>query len=361
MKERVSGRQATYVAMGVLLGTVFLPIAQVLAASSGRDAWMVVLPGYLVSFPFVYLALYAYLKAPEKDLLQSARRLLGPWLGYPLILFFAAGTAWFSGLLLRQGGELFARSLMQETPLSVFLIGILLMEVLIVYSGLEVFARGNEIIMLPILLSLLLLVLFNIPKAELGYLKPYLYNGLSPLYKGFFVTVTYGFEYIVFLWIFLPVVNKPHEVIRSSLKGYLIVGLVLTGLTVMTYCVFSPEETVRLYYGALSLARMSEVGNLFHGMEAFFIVFWLGANLIKASAFFFCAYHAIQAVIPFRRSLFSVALFSPVLLAVAYLPQHGGDIVSMLNVADRCFIVPLGSAGTLLLAAAAYLRTRRRR
>ncbi|HWJ03010.1 MAG TPA: GerAB/ArcD/ProY family transporter [Verrucomicrobiae bacterium] len=358
MKEKISGRQATFLSMGVLLGTIFLPTGQTLAACSGRDGWMVIFPGFFASFPFVYLVLYINNKLGGDDLFTGIKKLITPWLGIPLLIAYSLTSISFAGLLLRQGSELFIRSLMVETPLSVFLVGEILLLFLIICCGFEAFARFVEVMVGPIYLSLVFLIVFAIPKAELGYLKPYLYNGVAPLAKGLITLFPWGFEYILFLLILLPRLNKPHEITRGARRAYLTVCLILTGITVVEFCVLSPEESARLFYGAMSLARMTEIGKTVRGLEPFFVVFWFGANIIKISAFYFCALFAAQAIYtPKRRSIWPI-LIGGGILTVSYVPKDSIEMIKMIANVDKYMILPLAAGSIPFLACIVWLKAR---
>jgi spore germination protein KB len=358
LKEYISGRQVTFLALGVILGTVFLPIARMVAEKAGRDGWMLIIPAFLSAFPFVYLTLFTYLKAPGVDILQRAKQLLGPWLGYPLAALFCFTSIAFGGLLIRQSTELFSHSIMIEMPFWVLLVGIEMLLVSVVYLGIEVFARFNESIVIPILLSLVFLILFSIPKAELSMLKPFLYNGLKPLIKTF-PGIPFGFEYCFFLWILLPFIHKPHEVMRSSFRGLLIISILLTGVVITELCVFTPEEATRMFYGGFSLARSVEIGTIFQGLEPFFIVFWFGASIIKASAFLFCAYFSFKAIFPLRHGLL-VVIVGITSSAMALVPESTIDIVKFISIIDNYFILPIASLGICLLAIVSYIKDRRK-
>ncbi len=357
MKEYISGRQTTFLALGIILGTTFLPLGQVLSGTAGRDGWLTIFPAFFAAFPLVYLTLYTFLHAPGKNIFEQIKSTLSPWLGYPFLVLYLITSSSFTALLLRQGGELFSNSLMVETPLWVFITGITIFLVFTVSQGVEVFARFNEITVVAILASLFLLILFGIPKAEISYLRPMLYNGFEPLAQGF-LALPWGFEYIFVLYMLLPFVHKPHEVIRASLRGYFLVSLLLTGVVVIEIAVFSPEETARLFYGALSLARIAELGQIFHGLEPFFIVFWFGANLIKTAAFFFCSYYCFQAIIPIKPGISPISIMGLVLALLAFYPKNSLHMVMLIDLIDN-LIVLLSSLGTVLLALVTFVKYRR--
>ncbi|HZW82500.1 MAG TPA: GerAB/ArcD/ProY family transporter, partial [Candidatus Deferrimicrobium sp.] len=238
------------------------------------------------------------------------------------------------------------------------LVGIQMLLVSIVYLGIEVFARFNEVIVIPILLSLVFLIISSLPKAELAMLKPFLYNGLKPLIKAF-PGVPFGFEYCFFLWILLPFIHKPHEVMRSSFRGFLITSILLTGVVITELCVFTPEETTRMFYGAFSLARSVEIGTIFQGLEPYFIIFWFGAGIIKASAFFFCAYFSFKAILPLRHGLL-VIIVGITTGAIAFVPESTLDLVKLIAIVDNYFILPISSLGICLLAIVSYIKDRRK-
>ncbi|MDR3600085.1 MAG: GerAB/ArcD/ProY family transporter [Desulfosporosinus sp.] len=298
--EKISTHQFMTLGAAVLMGGTFLLLASGVTEASGRDGWMTVLPGFTLAIPYGLVVLSLLVQYPHKNLLQISEILLGKWLGKSIGLIYILITGYYGGLVLAVLGDIYERSIMPLTPLWLFYLGGLLLVLYLVGSGIEVFARFSEAVFPVIVIGLVLNVLLAIPRMEQGELLPILADGIKPLFFGVLKVMPFAMEYILFLAglaTFLPTGKNELGQLRTGLwRAAFMVGILDMVVVIIQILVFGPVETIRLANGILELGKLVEISRTVSGIESLFMGVWLGALVIKISAFFFMVTWGMESV-----------------------------------------------------------------
>lgn len=352
MMERISSHQFMTLGAAVLLGTTFLPVASIVTEAVGRDGWMTVLPGFAVGIPYGLMVLSLLSHYPSKNLLQISEILFGKWIGKIIGILYILITSYFGSLLLGQLGDIYERSIMPLTPLGLFYLGGILLVLYLVGCGIEVFARFSEVIFPIIVVALLLNVGLSLPRVEQGELMPILSEGLKPLFWGGLKVVPFAMEYILFLagiLPFLPADKKEQAQLKTGIwRAVFLVGILDMLAVLMQILVFGPTETIRMVYGLLVLGKMVEVSRTIAGVESLFLGVWLGASVIKISAFFFTAVWGLETVFNLKGIKWRLAVGS-VFLGVAFWFVSGSSLIIEIGLVDNYLVAPFALVWILTL------------
>lgn len=350
--ERISTHQFLTLGAAVLMGTTFLPVASYVTGVGGRDGWMSVLPGFAVGIPYGLMVLSLVEQYPHKNLLQISATLFGKWIGKIIGVLYILITGYFGGLLLGQIGNIYQSSIMPLVPITVFYLGALLLVIYLVRSGIEVFARFSEVIFPLIVIALVLNVGLSIPRIEQGELLPILSEGLKPLFFGVFKIMPFAMEYILFLAgivAFLPTGKQELGQLKTGVwRAVFLVGILNTLVVLIQILVFGPTETIRLVYGLLVLGKIVEVSRTVAGIESLFMGVWLGALVIKVSAFFFTAIWGLETVFSLKGLKWNLAV-GIVFLGIAFKFTRGPSLLKELAIVDNYLIFPFASVWILTL------------
>ncbi|OLN34063.1 Spore germination protein GerKB [Desulfosporosinus metallidurans] len=334
------------------MGTTFLPVASIVTVASGRDGWMTVLPGFAVGIPYGLMVLSLLSQYPSKNLLQITEILLGKWMGKIIGVIYILITGYFGGLLLGQTGDIYESSIMPLTPIWLFYLGGLLLVFYLVSFGIEVFARFSEVIFPIIVIALALNIGLSIPRIEQGELLPILSEGLIPLFWGGLKVAPFAMEYILFLagiLTFLPTGVKELGQLKTGVwRAVFLVGTLDMLVVLIQILVFGPIETTRLVYGLLVLGKMVEVSRTVAGVESLFLGVWLGALVIKISAFFFTATWGLETVFYLKGLKWRLAT-GVVFLGIAFGFIRGPNLIREISLVDDYLILPFASVWILTL------------
>ena len=355
--ERISSHQFLTLGAAVLMGTTFLPIASLVIGVGGRDGWMSVLPGFVVGIPYGLMVLALVKQYPHKNLLQISETVLGKWIGKVVGVVYILIMGYFGGLLLAQVGDIYEASVMPLVPISVFYLGALLLVFYMINSGIEVFARFCEVIFPLFVITILLNVGLCIPRIEQGELLPILGDGFKPLLWGGVKILPFAMEFILFLAgiaAFLPTSKEDHDLLKTGVwRAVFLVGILNTLVVVMQILVFGPTETVRLVYGLLVLGKVVEISRTVAGVESLFLGVWLGALIIKVSAFFFAVMWGLETVFKLKGLKWNVAV-SIAYFGVALQFTRGPSLINEIGLVDNYLILPFTTIWILTLWGVAH-------
>jgi len=350
--ERISTHQFMTLGSAVLMGVTFLPIASNVTGACGRDGWMAVLPGFAIGIPYGLMVLSLLEKYPQKNLLQISETLFGKWIGKIIGCIYILISSYFGGLLLAQLGDVFQRSIMPLTPRWLFCVGGLLLVLYLVSAGIEVFARFSEVVFPVIVIALCLNIALSIPRIEQGELLPILSGGLKPLFFGVLKVMPFSMSYIFILagiLAFLPADKQELGQMKTGVwRAVFLVGILDTLVALMQILVFGPAETIRLVYGLLVLGKMVEISRTVSGIESLFMGVWLGAWIIKISAFLFAAIWGLESVFGLTGLKWKFAV-GTVFLGITFGFVRGPSLIREIGLMEDYVILPFTSVWILTL------------
>ncbi len=188
-----------------------------LGSGAKRDAWIVV----LVSFVLSFILLWVYTQIPRYHTMKNFAEILNDCLGVilakPLIFLYSMYFLSQTTHNFYEFGALIKMTALPETPLLVILYIFIVVMVYILHKGIEVIARSIEIF-LPYLFFFLLAAYFlNMISGEFEILNllPILGEGIQPILAEIPIVVSFPFgEMVVFLTIWHYV--KKQEFIRKT-------------------------------------------------------------------------------------------------------------------------------------------------
>ena len=272
MIERISTHQFMILSAGVLLGTVFYPIVQILAGVAGRDAWWSVLPGFLIAIPWGLMTLSFMKGYPGQNLMQISGKVFGKWVGKIIAVCYTLIAGYLASLLITLEVDTYKRMIFPLLPGSIVSALVLLLVIALAWAGIEVLARFSEFTVPLVFLALIITMIFSISKFEWDEFYPVLANGLKPVLIGAFKSVPYPMGYILFLAGVLPFLPAGEQArLKSGLwRAVILVGMLLTLITLTEIMVFGPVEAARLNAGILSLGKMIDLTKTVSGIESFF-------------------------------------------------------------------------------------------
>ncbi|MGC7871650.1 GerAB/ArcD/ProY family transporter [Desulfosporosinus sp. SYSU MS00001] len=341
--ERISPHQFMTLGGAVLMGTTFLPVASIVSNAGGRDGWMSVLPAFVLGIPYGLMVLSLLSQFPNKNLLQVTEIVFGKWIGKAIGVLYISITGYFGGLLLGQVGDIYERSIMPLTPIGLFYLGTIILVFYLCKSGIEVFARFSEVVFPLILLALILNLTLSISRIEPGELLPILSEGLMPLFWGGLKVAPFAMEYILFMAgisAFLPTDMKEIGQLRREVwRAVFLVGILDMFVALQQILVFGPFETTRIVYGLLVLGKMVEVSRTVAGVESLFLGVWLGALVIKISAFLFTTVWGLETVMNFKGLKWQIAVCA-VFMGIAFGFVRGAALISEIAFVDNYLILP---------------------
>jgi len=232
---------------------------------------------------------------------------------------------------------------MPLTPRWVFYLGALLLVFYLINSGIEVFARFSEVIFPVIVIALVLNITLTLPRMEQGELLPILSEGLKPLLFGVLKATPFPMIYVLFLAgiaTFLPTGKKEIAQLKTGVwRAVFFVGILDTLVVLIQILVFGPSETIRMTLGILALGKIVEISRTVVGIESLFMGVWLGALVIKCSAFFFMTNWGLETVFKLKGLKWRIAV-SALFLGISFGFMNGPSLTLELSFVESYLILP---------------------
>jgi spore germination protein (amino acid permease) len=360
MTERISCHQFMILSSGTLLGTAFLPIAQILAAVAGRDSWWSVMPGYLIAIPYGLMVLSFKQRYPEQNLLQISGKVFGKWVGKAIACYYLLIAGYIGALYVARAVDTYKRMIMPLIPKSAYTTGVILLIIALAWAGIEVLARFSEFSFPLVVGGLLVTMLLAIPRFEWDQFYPVLANGIKPVLMGTVKTFPFPLEYIIFLAGLIPFLPTGEQSrLRSGLwRAVILVGLIMTLITLTEIMVFGPAEAARLNLGVLSLGKMIEIAKTIAGIESVFEGFWLGAAVLKITVGFYAVIWGLEYIFGLNKRFWLYSIVSLVYFFIAILQESGTPLYLELSIIENYFLVPFALLWIPLLWVVERLRRR---
>ncbi|HHT25621.1 MAG TPA: endospore germination permease [Firmicutes bacterium] len=318
-KGSISKQQMMFLVTSSLLGTSILFLPQVLALHAKQDCWLTAILGGLAGLLLFLLWVALATRFPRRNLVEYARKTLGPWLGTLVVIPYAGYLLWLLMTMLRQVSSFFAL-VYPETPLVVIAFLIILVAMYIVHHGLEVLARVNDLLSPILFLGILVMILLALPKFTIQAFQPVLADGLGPVLSPLKLHVDFPYgNAAAFLMIF-PYINRPQELRSAVVKGSLFGSALIVILLAFSLFTLGPESMIRTVYPTYAAARTIVIAGILARIDGLVIILWILSNVIRIAIFFYAAVLCLS-------ELFGLSSYQYLIIPLGHLITIGSIIV----------------------------------
>lgn len=279
-KEVISNRQGiTMMTMFILGSTLILGVG----SEAKQDVWLAIIIALIFTIPVV--GIYARILSlfPDKNLYEILNTIFGRFLGIFIAIFFIWYSFHLGVLVLRNFSELIKVVSFAETPefIPVMMMGTLCIWV--VKEGIEVLGRWSQLAIILLLSIIMIVPVLSLTKASFNNIRPFLYNGIMPVFDSAFSIFSFPFaETVLFLATFNlnKERNNPFKIYYFSLA---ISGFFILILTVRNVLVLGVDFINMLYFPSYIAASLINIGDFLQRIEVFVAVGFLFAGFAKIS------------------------------------------------------------------------------
>jgi len=239
-----------------------------------QDAWVSAIISFFSSAALVFIIVRLTLAFPGKSLVQYSQELLGGFMGKLLSSFYLLLFLFMAGTDLRIYGEVIKTSFLPETPLVVTMAIMVLISVMVVFSGLEPLGRCADIIFPLFLLTILASLFFPLLYADFGNLQPVLARGWSPVLLASVTPTTITAQYTN-LTMLAPSVQEPRKsLMKAAMWSLLGSSAVLLFFIIAVIAVLGPSEGFRATFPVFKMIRSISISAFLERIEALTIFPW---------------------------------------------------------------------------------------
>lgn len=269
---------------------VLLPSA--LLKLAGQSAWLAVVLGGGAGVLIGLFAVHVALRDPRMSATQSARFLMGKWLGGAVGLLYAAFFMWVYALSLRQIVDFTQLMLLPGTPNRVIATLMAIVVLYTVWEGIEVTARVSFQVLVALSLAMITLPLLLYPEIRVIQVEPFLWRTAPAVSHAAWLVTPYFGETVIAMT-FVQYLKSPRVAYRWFLFGVGGALLLLTLVVTLGALVFGPDLPGRFVYPTYMLVQQIAVARFIERIEIILILVWLSAMFVKLAM---CQYAASEAV-----------------------------------------------------------------
>jgi spore germination protein KB len=309
---------------GILLIYMFI-IGSAIVLSPGaeakQDVWLAVLLALALAVPMISIYARILIIFPNKDLFDILHQLFGKVFGKIIAVLYVWYAFHLGALVIRNFSEFITVVSIPETPQLILVIFLGITCILMAKNGIEVLGRWTALVAPLITLVLLGIILLSISIFDYHKIKPFLYNGLSPVFKSSFSQFSFPYaETVVFAMIFKSVKNKfnPYKVYYI---GILMGGMLLLLASVRNVLIIGGDTISSIYFPSYYAVSLINIGNFLQRIEVIISTTFLFSGIVKISICLMAASNGVAKILNidnYRSVAIPVALLMMNLSCIVY-------------------------------------------
>lgn len=279
-KEEISSSQAYILLITFINGT---SLALTNFSTSLQDTWISILLALVYATLIVIVYGSIMNKFPNMDLFQILNLVFGKSLGKIIGFLYSFYFLHLGAICIRNITEYIQVVSFPETPQYFTGLFIALLAIYILKCGLEVIARVNKFLFLPLIFITIITFVMGIPKVETSNLLPILHNGWNPVLRASFLNFSFPFGETV---VFMTILNNVKEKKQSNkilLKGIYTGGLILLSVVFRNILILGFPNLVYDYFPSYYTVSLIDIGTFIRGIEIIVSINIILAGFAKIS------------------------------------------------------------------------------
>ena len=290
MRKEVIGPSQLF-AMIVLfeLGTALVvPVG----LESGHAVWLSILMalpgGLLLYLVFVYL----YQQFPDLIISGYTRKILGPWIGWPLSLLFLPVLLYNGSRNLREAGDLLISASYDKTPIFIINSIMIIAVMYILIKGIEVFSRTAEIFFWIIIVMGLICNFIVIAAGLVEYSDLFplhaadLWQALKSAYPNIWI---FPFGELMCFTTILPHFNKSRKIKKSGIAAITLSAFLLSFTHAVEMGVLGEKLYSRTTFPMFTTISLVNVANFIQRLDAFVMLTLIIGVFFKMTVYCYAA------------------------------------------------------------------------
>lgn len=313
---KISERQLAFLITTILITTVIFWMPQLGARAVEQDVWITALIATIWGILSTLIILALARRYPGLTLIEY----LSPILGKPLGKITGALYAfWFlsvGAVILFEFSLFLNITVMNRTPVAVTMITVIILCFYAIRSGLEVWARLNEILLPAVVLALLAVIFLPFDRMDFSRLLPLADHPPGLMIATSISSASWRGE-VILAGMFIPALASFRSTPRNLVISVIFIGFILAAVELASVAVFGGVTTGQKEFPFFSLARMISIAQIFDRLEVLIVIAWVLGTFFKICAFLYCSALGAAQVFGFKGFQFLLLPMSVLMLAFA--------------------------------------------
>jgi spore germination protein len=351
--DKVSIRQLQVLLILDIFGTGVTALPRVVSVFAGQNGWLCVIIATAMAAVCAYLITAVAQRFPGKTFFAYTSALLTRPVGVLLTLAFVIKMALMSAYELRFFGEIVRQTLLEKTPFGIICAGMLLLAAYAASKGYETRARIAEILIFIVFLPLIFVAAIVSSDVDFSNLLPVMTapteNILSGAGAAFF-----AFSGLEFCLLCYPYLNRPKTARKSVIRTVLLIGALMTVITVVSIARFGPAELRRTLWPVIAMMDATTLpGSFLERQGAMIMSFWIVSVFAFVNAGLFFSSLLLKDVCGKGNHSTYILILIPVIFGLSLIPENIVQLLGQFAAVNQAlnavfvFLIPL----ILLIAA----------
>lgn len=273
--DKISSTQLWIYIVMIVVGIGIFTLPRQVAETTGQDGWITVILGGVISFLNYYIITRLARRFPEDTLVEISNKVVGKYIAFILLLLFWLYMLFINAMSLRIFGEVVKMTLLIKTPVEVIIISILILALWLVRGGIEPIVRFVGIIFPIIIITVIIVIGFAVPRTDFSNLLPIMRTSPSELLKGVY-TASYSYSGYESVLLIIPFIKNSGSMLKSGVIAFAIIIAIYVSLVVISLCRFGVTDVKLLIWPTLTTIRSIEVpGSFIERLEGVVMAQWI--------------------------------------------------------------------------------------
>jgi len=273
--DRISGVQVTALVSSAVIGVGIMSLPNRIADQVKTGATVIAIVSAVMVLIATYIVAFLSRRFPYRTVFDYGPTIVGRILGKLITGVLLFDFILVSSIVVRMFASVIKLFLLEQTPIEVIIISILMVSAYLVQNGINPIARICELFFPITIIALSLLLILSLQNFDFKELYSSWQIGAMDLLKGIPSTMLayLGFEVLLIVPAFMI---EPKGVIKYGITGVGAAVVLYIVTVVMCIGVFSGDDLRYLLYPTLELAKtISFPGAFAERFDIFFAVFWV--------------------------------------------------------------------------------------
>ncbi|MCT4594538.1 MAG: endospore germination permease [Anaeromicrobium sp.] len=289
-----------------------------LGTQAHEDIWIVIFTGMVLSIGMAKIYSYIVSKYDNKNFFKVIEIVFGKFIGTIINILFIWFGIHLCALTLYDFGEFPTSTTLNNTPLVIFFMGMMILSIWLVKKGPVVIGKSAVIIVFLTSPIPVFTVLLLIPKMDYLNIMPLLHCGLSNFMKGTLSTFTFPFGETFVAIALIEEIKDKKNMYKSYAIGILIGGITLVGVTVSEILVVGHNIYSNTYFPVYVVASQASVGEFIERMEIVTILATSVSSFIKISVCLYFTCKGISTLLNMEKYNYIVSPVGLLIVGIGY-------------------------------------------
>lgn len=343
--DKITKGQNAGLIVGSALGVGILSLPGDLAKNFGPDGVLMLIIGTIVAALLIIIQTKLTLKFQGKTVVEIMDTTIPKPVAAVFNLIFVIFYIVLAASVVRIFSEVVKMFLLENTPLEVILITMILSNVYLARKGIETISRLVQIILPIVIIPFFILLLALTPDLD--------FTNIFPMFQVSFIEILKGLKIGVFSFIGIEIVlistaylNDTKKILRYNILSVVFIGMIYLIIFIVVISQFGKRQTMDLLWPTLFLMKTVDVpGTFLENVDGVVIALWTFIALQSLAIILMQGSIILSKALKLKETNFMAMPLLPLIYILALIPENIAEVYEYIDI----FTNYLGSTVTIFI------------